>query len=158
MRILASVCRKSQRGCVAALLVLWFMVQAPALPADDRAGNLVVTKPWSPPTPPVATVGAVYFSMTNAGRKTDRLIAISSPIARQVQMHESRTVQGIVQMRPVTSVECLPGATVKSEPGGLHVMLLDLTQPLVAGMKFPLVLRFRDAGALTIQVLVDARE
>jgi len=96
--------------------------------------------------------------MTNAGRKTDRLIAISSPIARQVQMHESRTVQGIVQMRPVTSVECLPGATVKSEPGGLHVMLLDLTQPLVAGMKFPLVLRFRDAGALTIQVLVDARE
>jgi periplasmic copper chaperone A len=140
------------------LLVLWFILQAPALPADDRAGNLVVTKPWSPPTPPIATVGAVYFSITNAGREADRLIAISSPIARQVQMHESRTVQGIVQMRPVTSVECLPGVAVKSEPGGLHVMLLDLTQPLVAGMKFPLVLRFRDAGPLTIQVPVGARE
>jgi copper(I)-binding protein len=134
------------------------MVRAAAVTADDRVGDLLVTQPWSPPTPPVATVGAVYFSMTNAGRKADRLIAISSPIARQAQMHESRTVQGIVQMRPVTSVECLPGVTVKSEPGGLHVMLLDLIQPLVAGMKFPLVLRFRDAGPLTIQVAVGARE
>jgi copper(I)-binding protein len=134
------------------------MVQAEALPADDRVGDLVVTRPWSPPTPPVASVGAVYFSMTNAGRKADRLVAISSPIARRVQMHESRTVQGIVQMRPVTSVECLPGVTVKSEPGGLHVMLLDLIQPLTAGTKFPLVLHFRDAGSLTIQVPVGAGE
>ena len=140
------------------MLVLWFIAQAPALPADDRVGDLLVTQAWSPPTAPAVTVGAVYFSMTNAGRKADRLIALSSPIARQVQMHESRTVQGVVQMRPVTSVECLPGVTVKSEPGGLHVMLLDLNRPLAAGMKFPLVLRFRDAGPVTIQVPVGARE
>jgi copper(I)-binding protein len=117
-----------------------------------------VAQPWSRPTPPGATVGAVYFSVTNVGSKADRLIAISTPIAGKVQMHESRQVQGVVQMRAVTSIECLPGQTVKSQPGGLHVMLLDLTQPLAAGAQFPLLLQFRDAGTLTVQVQVGARE
>jgi hypothetical protein len=126
--------------------------------AEYRAGDLVVTRPWSRPTPPVATVGAVYFSMANVGRTADRLIAISTPIARKVEIHEDRNVQGTVQMRAVDSVECPPGVTVKAEPGGLHVMLLDLVRPLVAGMEFPLSLRFRDAGVLTVQVAVGAGE
>jgi periplasmic copper chaperone A len=147
-----------QRVCGAALLLLWFIAPAPARAADYRIGDLVVAQPWSRPTPPVATVGAVYFSLTNVGRKADRLIAISSPNARKVEMHESRSVQGMMQMRAVESVECLPGVTVKSEPMGLHVMLLDLLHPLVAGEEFPLMLHFRDAGTLTIQVQVGARE
>jgi copper(I)-binding protein len=134
------------------------MAQAPAQTVDYRAGDMVVVRPWSRPTPPVATVGVAYFSMTNVGSKADSLIAISSPIARKVEIHESRTVQGIVQMRAVSSVECPPGATLKIEPGGLHVMLLDLTRPLAAGSEFPLSLRFRNAGVVTVQVQVGARE
>jgi copper(I)-binding protein len=140
------------------LLVLWFIAPARAEAADYRAGDMVVAQAWSPPTPPAATVGAVYFSMTNAGRKADRLMAISTPIAAKVQMHESRKVRGMIQMRAVASIECLPGQTVKSEPGGLHVMLLDLTRPLAAGAQFPLVLRFHDAGTLTVQVQVVGGE
>jgi copper(I)-binding protein len=132
--------------------------QAPPQAADYRAGDMVVAQPWSRPTPPVATVGVAYFSMTNVGGKADSLIAVSSPIARKVEIHESRTVQGMVQMRAVTAVECPPGATVKIEPGGLHVMLLDLSRPLAAGTEFPLSLRFRDAGVLTVQVRVGAAE
>jgi copper(I)-binding protein len=155
--------RQCVRSCAAALLVLVFLVHVPARAAESRAaeyraGNLVVTGPWSRPTPPVATVGAVYFSMANVGRTADRLIAISTPIARKVEIHEDHNVQGTVQMRAVESVECPPGVTVKAEPGGLHVMLLDLVRPLVAGMEFPLSLRFRDAGVLTVQVAVGARE
>jgi copper(I)-binding protein len=132
--------------------------QAPPQAADYRAGGMVVAQPWSRPTPPVATVGVAYFSMTNVGGKADSLIAISSPIARKVEIHESRTVQGMVKMRAVPSVECPPGATVKIEPGGLHVMLVDLSRPLAAGTQFPLSLRFRDAGVLTVQVRVGAPE
>jgi len=138
-------------------LVLCAMTQASAQAADYRAGAMVVAQPWAPPTPP-ATVGVAYFSMTNAGGKADSLIAISSPIARKVEIHESRTVQGMVQMRAVKSVECPPGATVKIGPGGLHVMLLDLSRPLAAGTEFPLSLRFRVAGVLTVQVRVGAPE
>jgi copper(I)-binding protein len=145
------------RSC-AALLVLWFIAQTPVLAVDYRAGDMIVAQPWSRPTPPVATVGAVYFTITNLGRKADRLIAITTPVAAKVEMHESRKVHGMIQMRAVTSIECLPGQTVKSEPGGLHVMLLNLTHPLAAGTQFPLMMRFRDAGTVTAIVRVGAPE
>lgn len=138
------------------MLVLWFIAQTPVLAVDYRAGDMVVAQAWSRTTPPVATVGAVYFTITNLGRNADRLIAISTPVAGKVEMHESRKVQGMVQMRAVTSIECLPGQTVKSEPGGLHVMLLDLTHPLAAGAQFPLMMRFRDAGTVTVIVQVSS--
>jgi periplasmic copper chaperone A len=140
------------------MLALWLIAQTPIQAADYRVGDLVVAHAWSRPTPPAATVGAVYFSMTNVGHKADSLVSISTPIAGKVEMHESRKVQGMVLMRAVTSIECLPGQTVKSEPGGLHVMLLDLTRPLAAGAQFPLSLHFRDAGTLTVQVQVGAPE
>jgi periplasmic copper chaperone A len=145
-------------GYAAALLLSSPLVYGSAPAADYRAGDLVVSDVRSSPTPPVASVGAVYFSITNAGRKADRLMAVSTPIAGKAEIHESRLVQGIVEMRPVASVECPPGSTVKIEPGSLHVMLLGLTHPLAAGMQFPLLLHFRDAGDLTVQAVVDARQ
>ena len=151
----------SRRGhdaaCGAALAVLLLLAMS-ARSSDYKAGDLAITDPWSRPTPPIASVGAVYFSITNAGRKADRLLAIGSPIARQAEIHESLVVNGTVEMRPVESIECPPGATVRIEPGGLHVMLLGLTHPLAAGTTFPLSLRFRDAGSVTVQVAVKARQ
>ena len=143
-------------GCCAALLACCLALQAQA--EDFRSGDLIVAQAWSRPTPPVATVGAVYFSLTNTGSKAARLMAISSPIARQVEIHESRRVQGMIQMRAVTFVDCAPGATVRSEPGGLHVMLVGLTRPLTAGMEFPLTLTFQGGGILNVMVTVSTRE
>ena len=150
-------------GCKfgAAPLLLWLVLpslaDAGALP-DARVANLQVTQAWSRPTPPTASVGVVYFWITNSGTQADRLLELSSPIAGKAEIHESRNVQGAMQMRAVTYVNCPPGSTVKIEPGGLHVMLVGLTRPLVAGTVFALTLQFRDAGALTLQVPVEARE
>jgi periplasmic copper chaperone A len=146
------------RGCSAALVIAGLIAAAPLQGAEYRAGDLKVAQPWSRPTPPAAGVGAVYFSITNSGRKADRLTAISSPIADRVEIHESRSAQGMVQMRAVAFVDCPAGATVKSEPGGIHVMLLGLTRPLTEGMEFPLSLHFRDSGILTVQVRVGVQE
>jgi copper(I)-binding protein len=60
-----------------------------------------------------------------------------------------------MQMRQVLSVACPAGATVKIQPGGLHIMLLGLKQPLVEGARLDLTLRFRDAGSLSLQVPVQ---
>jgi len=145
--------------CGASLLVLVFTAQSAAQTADARVGQLTVSNAWSRPTPPSAAVAAVYFSVSNLGSKADRLVAVSSPIAANAEMHESRSARGIIEMREVTSLLCPAGATVNSEPGGLHVMLIGLHHPLIAGAAFPLSLRFLEAGVLTLQVPVrDRRE
>ncbi len=142
----------------AALLCLWFAVQ-PLSPlgaqtVDSRLGNLVITEARARPTPPGISVGAVYFSITNTGSKADRLLSVSTPVATKVELHESRSVQGVVEMRAMAAVECPPGKTVKAAPGGLHVMLLGLAAPLVAGSEFVVSLQFRDAGVVTLKVPV----
>jgi copper(I)-binding protein len=142
---------------VAALLLL-VMGQSPTQAADARLGNLLVTSAWSRPTPPAAAVGAVYFSITNLGSTPDRLVALSSAIASTVEIHESHRAEGVVAMRAVAAVECPPGVTVRIEPGGLHVMLIGLARPLIAGTAFALLLQFRDAGVLTLQVPVENKE
>ena len=153
-----SAARRGHDAVYGAALAVLLLLAMSARSSDYKAGDLAITDPWSRPTPPIASVGAVYFSITNAGRKADRLLAIGSPIARQAEIHESRVVNGTVEMRPVEWIECPPGATVRIEPGGLHVMLLGLTHPLAAGTTFPLSLRFRDAGSVTVQVAVKARQ
>jgi len=128
------------------------LMLAAALPQWAAAADIQVSQAWARPTPPAAQVGAVYFSVHNAGAKDDELLAVSSSVAARVEMHETQTVKGTMQMRQVASVSCPALATTKIEPGGLHVMLLGLKQPLVEGSKMDLTLRFRNAGELSIQV------
>jgi periplasmic copper chaperone A len=137
------------------------LMLAPGVPvfsqgAPSRLGNLVVANAWSPATPPTASVGVVYFSISNLGSQADRLLAVSSGVATAVELHESHTVKGVVEMRRVSAVDCPPGVTVKSEPGGLHVMLVGLMRPLVTGTVLTVTLQFRDAGSLALQVPVEA--
>lgn len=140
------------------MLCLWFAAQTPAQihanPAEWRIQNLIVTEVRARATPPAVSVGAIYFSITNAGAQADRLLSVSTPAADKVEVHESRTAHGVVEMRAVPWVECPPGATVKSEPGALHVMLIGLTQPLKLGTEIPVSLQFRDAGVLQLKVPV----
>jgi iron complex transport system substrate-binding protein len=127
-----------------------------ALSGAAAAAPLVVDGAWAPPTPPGATVAAGYLAVTNRGRDPDRLDGASSPRAARVEMHESRFDAGMARMRPVAGVPLAPGAAVRFEPGGLHLMLVGLTAPLVAGERVPLTLQFERAGP--VAVVLEVRE
>jgi copper(I)-binding protein len=139
---------KTQPACLAALLL------SSALVCQSRASDLEVTGAWSRPTPPGATVAAVYFSVTNRGDKGDRLLGLSSAVAGKAELHESRTVRGVMEMHAVPGLECPPGATVTAHPNGVHAMLFGLTRPLIAGTTFQIAMQFRDAGKISIPVEV----
>jgi copper(I)-binding protein len=141
----------------AALLCLWCMshgAEADAKAGESRIGNLIV-EVRARATPPGTSVGAIYFSIENTGSKPDRLLSVSTPAASKVELHESRQVNGVMEMREVSFVECPPGSTVKAAPGGLHVMLLGLAAPLTAGSGLDVSLHFRDAGVLTLKAPVN---
>jgi copper(I)-binding protein len=60
-----------------------------------------------------------------------------------------------MRMRPVTSVDIPVGGRVRFQPGGLHVMLIDLTQPLKEGQRFPLTLVFQHASSVRVEAIVQ---
>jgi len=139
---------------------LFTLLAASSLAAAAHAhqysvGSLVIGHPWSRPTASGIPTGVAYLSITNNGPEQDTLIAASTPVAAHVEFHRSSLEAGMARMRPAGALVVLPNATVTAEPGGLHLMLVDLKSPLVAGTSIPLVLQFKSAGAITVQLKVE---
>ena len=129
-----------------------------AAPVMAGSGGLSVAQAWARPTPPSVTVGVVYLVIENPTPVADQLLTLSTPAAARVELHETKTEHGMMQMRPLEALDCPAGARIKSEPNGVHIMLVSLTRALKPGATFPLTLTFRKAGEVTVQVMVENRE
>lgn len=130
----------------------------PALADPDQLGTLVIDHPWSRPTAAGMPMGVAYLTIINRGKTADALIAASSNAAGRAEFHQTSFVDGMARMRPLTEIPIPAGTTVKIEPGGIHIMLVDLKAPLVPGKPVPLQLEFRNAGKLTVSLNIEAGE
>ncbi len=121
-------------------------------PTAGKAGAMEVTNAYARG---VMDSGAVYFTMKNTGDTDDTLIGVSTEAAGKAALHE--TVAGeeaTMKMQPVAEIEILARREATLEPGGYHVMLMDLKAPLEEGDTIELVLTFQQAGAVIIQAPV----
>ena len=79
-----------------------------------------------------------------------QLVGVSTPAAGVAELHEMKMEGDVMRMRAVAKLDLPPGGTVELKPGGYHLMLMDLKQPLVQGSTVPISLVLRDAkGALS---------
>jgi periplasmic copper chaperone A len=139
---------------VGAVLALLSLAAPLALRAEDMKDGIMVMEPWAPPSLAGAHNGAAYFMLMNHGDAADRLISLSTPVAAKAEIHREEMTNGIMRMRPTGPLTLEPGAMIALKPGGFHVMLLDLKQPLKPGEHFPLTLTFEKAGAMTLEATV----
>jgi len=126
---------------------------APAV-AQTATAPIAVSDAWARATPKGATTGAAYVTVSNHGAGADRLVGASTPVADKAQLHTMIDDNGVMKMRPVAGIELTPGAKVALKPGGYHVMLMGLKQPLAAGQSFPLTLTFEKAGTIETTVKI----
>jgi copper(I)-binding protein len=127
----------------------------PALAHDARVGSLHITHPAAPATLPGQTSGAVYLGIENEGKQEDRLLSASSPAAASVAIHRMSMTDNIMRMREIDNLPLPVGSKVViNADSGTHLMLTGLKQPLAAGDKIPLTLRFEHAGAVEVSIHV----
>ena len=147
--------------CVIVTFLLAALAAAPgvaATPADliqASADRVMAHDAWARASAGAASTGAVYLALTG-GAQPDRLVEVSTPVAAMAGVHESIAEGGIMRMRAVDAMPILPGKTVTFAPGGYHIMLMELSHPLVAGQTFPLTLKFEHAAPTTVDVRVLA--
>lgn len=128
-------------------------------PADAvvKIGDLEISGAFSRATLPNAPVAGGFLTIRNTGAADDRLIAAAADIAGEMQLHEMAMDGDVMRMRELPDGIPLPGSkTVVLRPGGLHVMFMDLKQPLVEGTSVPVSLTFEKAGTVTIEMSVGA--
>ena len=134
--------------CALALLV--------AQPA--AAQSVAVSNAWVRTTAPSQKNAAVYMDVKSEGNAV--LVATGSPLAQRAELHSMSVEGGVMRMRPLQRIELPGGKTVRLQPTGLHVMLVDLKRPLKAGEKVPLVLSVQSSGTslTTLEIEAEVRD
>lgn len=141
---------------ILAALLLACAFGSGATSADDYAlRSLRIDHPFARATPPGAKVAGVFVTIENTGSQSDRLLSVATPMAAVAELHEMSVDAGVMRMRGVAALDVRPGEKLQLKPGGYHVMLSELKQPLKVGDKFPLTLRFQNAGAIEVSVWVE---
>lgn len=145
---------------ICALTLLGSLLFAPGLPARAGEGEPAAIEVLQARTHPNAgvPVGVVYLQLHNRANHDDRLLRVETKAAKRAELHESVAEGDRVRMRhhpegfPVAA-----GGELLLQPGGKHVMLMQLAQDLEVGGSIEITLVFERAGRLDVHVPVQPR-
>ncbi len=135
-------------------LALSALLAASLLAHEIDTPTLKIGHPWARPTVPGQSSGGGYLSIENKTGVPDRLLGGRSPGAR-VELHQMNMDGSVMRMREIDGIDLPAGARVELKSGGKHIMLMDLKSPLKVGDKLPLILRFRNAGEVPVEMWVE---
>ena len=132
-----------------AVLIILLAAVACASPPE-----LTIEDPWARPGFQ-GDNSAVYLVISNLTDQGDGLIGASTDAANMTEIHLSKMdAEGTMTMERQDLIGIPSGQKVSLEPGGLHVMLMNLVQDLNVGDKFELTLQFQRAGDIVVEVEV----
>ena len=139
-----------------ATLLLLAMLPLAAYAGD---GKLTISDGWVRAVPPVSKNTAAYFTIHNGSPKDDTILHFVSDAAEVAELH---TI--VVESNGAKRMQKMPHATVRAggelqlKPGGYHLMLIGLKQPLKDGDKVAVEIIFQHAGKQTLRLPVSMGE
>ena len=126
------------------------------LPALASA-HMVIEDAYARASSPVAQSGAAFMTIFNHSDRDDRLIGVTSTAADRLELHthiqDSAGVMRMVEVEEGFAIAA--GETITLERGGMHVMMLGLTAPLVQGETIEVTFTFEHADPVTQVITID---
>ena len=123
-----------------------------------HAQEVTIKEPWVRGTVRGQKATGAFMQLT--ATEAASLVSVESPVAGSVQIHEMKMENDVMQMRAIPKLDLPAGKAVEFKPGGYHMMLMDLKQPLKKGEAVPIRLRFeaKDKTFKTIEINAQVRE
>ncbi len=137
-----------------------FLLVATACAGDDGT-DATITPDGTPvevlnayiPEPPTDTAAA-YVVFRNHQGEADRLVSATADVTETVELHQTRMDGGAMTMAQLDGIDLPAGGELLMEPGGIHVMLVDLTRELQEGDTVAMTFTFERAGTMEVSVPV----
>jgi len=128
-----------------------------ALSATAALAQVEVKDPWVRATVQQQKTTGAFMQLT--AKQDARLVELRSPAAGAVEIHHMSMANNVMRMRAVPGLDLPAGKAVDLEPGGYHIMLVNLNRQIKAGDLVPLTLVFegKDKQRQTIELQVPAR-
>jgi copper(I)-binding protein len=120
--------------------------------AGVAQAQVQISEPWVRATVVQQKATGAFLQITSP--VDARLVQVKSPVAGVVEVHEMAMDGNVMKMRAIPGLDLPAGKAVELKPGGYHVMLMDLKQPLKAGDTVPLTLSIegKDKKVETVEV------
>ncbi|WP_296810005.1 copper chaperone PCu(A)C [Thiocapsa sp.] len=138
-------------GYASPLLAATFLA---ALSCAAFGAELSIDDPYARAVPPGQPNSAVFMSLENQTGTNQALVGAESAVSEIVELHTHVEEDGMMRMRRIEKIEVPAGETVTLKPGGLHVMLIGLKQPLEPDDAVDLTLIFEDGSRMPVQAPV----
>ena len=131
--------RRASSAVICSVLSSLIMVALMSGSPPSQAGDALHWKDaWVRSMPPAAQVTAAYGQLMNHGDEMITITGVTSTVGGEAQMHDVIAEGDQRRMTPLTSVEIAPGETLTFQPGGRHIMLLDVVDPPLEGSQVEL--------------------
>lgn len=99
---------------------------------------------------------AAYVTIHNPCKQAIEITSASSAEWADVSLHSTETINGVSKMRAMPVLTIAPGATVKMQSGGTHIMLMSPTRKVRAGDQAELTFKLRDGRTLRVPFALKA--
>ncbi len=116
--------------------------------------EVTISDGWVRAMPPGSYMTAAYLSLENNAEESLKLISITSSAAKDCSIHETVIEDGMSRMHQLNAIELPPSTKISLQPGGMHIMLMELNKPLIKGESFPLQLEFSDGSVKKIELKI----
>ena len=123
-----------------------------------KIGGIRVEDAWVRSVPFSSKHTAAYMILRNQGDVEDRLLSVQSNVAQVVEMHQVVKDGELMSMQPVEYILLPAHESIELEPGGYHLMLINLQRVLKEGEQVSLTLQFEHAGDLTLMFEVQSEK
>jgi len=108
-----------------------------------------IDEPWARATVPGQKATGVFMKLT--ATQAGQLVGVSSPVAGVAEVHEMKMDGNVMKMAAVPAIDLPAGKPVALQPGGYHVMLMDLKGPLAKDTSVTITLKFKDSKGVVSQ-------
>lgn len=120
------------------------------------ADQVTVVDPYVRLAPPNAPATGAFMVLQNRGDKDVKLVKAENQVSRLTELHTHLNENGVMKMRQVPAIEIKAKGEATLQPGGLHVMMIDLKSALKEGDVVPLTLTFDDGSSKKVDAKVRA--
>jgi hypothetical protein len=131
----------------------WSVVVFGALLAGAASAQVEVKDAWARPAVPGQSGTGAFMTIT--APQGAKLVGASSAVAGVTEIHEMAMEGNVMKMRAIAALDLPAGRSVELKPGGYHVMLMDLKQPLKAGEKVKIELRLEMTDGKRVTQPID---
>lgn len=131
------------------------VLAAGLLAGTTAFAQLTVQDAWVRGTVPGQTSSGAFMTLQSA--EGAKVVGVSTPVAGTAEIHEMKMEGNVMRMKAVPALDVPKGQTVQLKPGGYHVMLMDVKQPLVKDATVPITLKVELADKRVVEQKMDAK-